>query len=185
MFLRFSVWVSLRFIEKNYLVCLGGYFPQTGLFDDSSLKSVVYSLLSPFPSVLCIPISTLDFITIHPVPVASALLILGWSWSTAAESTLSPGQQKDIQLQPSSLILWNQPGWREEGNRELGVERDSRGATPCAWNLILFVCWSFSISIPPSSLSDWYWVTDGSEERIACFWERSCNCFDPGKQTLG
>lgn len=89
MFLRFSVWVSLRFIEKNYLVCLGGYFPQIGPFHDSSLKSVVYSLLSPFPSVLCIPISTIDFITIHPVPVASALLILGWSWATAAERTLS------------------------------------------------------------------------------------------------
>ena len=178
MFLPFSVWVILRFIKKKYLVCLGGYF--------LSPNWPVWLLLkiSCVPSAFSIPASSANccfhYRLLHHPPRPCSI-----SSAHAGLESLSPGQHSNMQLRPSSFpVLSNWPGWREEGNGELGVERESQRSYPCAWNLILFICWSFSISVPRPSLSDWYWVTDGSEERIACFWE-CCNRFDPGKQTLG
>lgn len=151
---------------------VGTFYPRIGLFDDDSLKSVAFSLLSPFPSVLRIPLSTIDFHHHPPCPCsissAHSGMVLGYR-SRKNFLSFPPGQQRDVELQPSSLLtLSNQLGWRGEGNRELRVEGEPRGAAPCAWKLILFICWSFSISIPPPALSDWYWVTGGSEESIPC-----------------
>lgn len=172
--------------KEKLLVCLCGYF--------LSLNWPVWWLLLKVTCVLSafsIPISSAYSyfqcrLRHHPpcpcsISSAHSGMVLAYRNRRSPLSlSFPPGQQ----LQPSSLlILSNQPGWRE-GHRELRVEGESRGATPCACNQILFICWSFSISIPPPSLSDWYWVTDGSEESIACFWE-CCNCFSPGKQTLG
>lgn len=95
MFLPCSAWVwgsavySLRFIKKNYLLCLAGYC--------LSPNWLVWWLLLKISHVLSFSIpgssaySYFHYRLHHhpPCPVASALLILGWSWAAGAGRTLS------------------------------------------------------------------------------------------------
>lgn len=80
-----------------------------------SFKPLMFSLLSPF-SILPVPISTTDFITIRPVPAAVTVLIMGCSWAGGAGGIRSLSRYS---CSPIPLLLF-QTSWGGEEEERAG-----------------------------------------------------------------